>query len=782
MIGNMFNALLLKRIADGPKGEAAAGAITARVEPGFLGRDGKFVTVQPQRGPHVVMPPPQPQTSSDEPPAGLGASVLRKIRVVCRENQVGLSRDLRILTDILRSLGVEGDIARPVGEMSGGERFAMNVFVESLWPPFLDAAAVNCMLPHPEWFNAEWKQHLPKLHILAKTRDAEKIFSLLGAKTTYVGWTSADRFSPRTPRYRAFLHLAGKSSYKGTGAVYEAWKRHPEWPPLVIVAHPALDIEARDQNNVYVVRKYLEDDDLLQLQNECCFHICPSVYEGFGHYIMEGLSCGAVVLTTGAPPMSELVDERHGILVPYDSVRVVMLAQGKEVAPHGVESALQRALGMHEPELTQRRILARKAFEANDTAFKARFKEVLYGILDLAATAPFLKASPKQAVPLERLPDVAARTFVPGVLLEAVFQGWSGYAKAAREIGLRLANHIYVQGMHALRPEGSHAPSEMRVSALEKVQVGRACPWLRFFGPDAQRLPEGRFRINYTMMETQVIHPDMVAQINRKFHELWTPTRWNAEVFRRSGVAIPVRTFPLGVDSVVYRSIPGAKLPKCRLLSTDQAGRAEVPEGFLFISVGLPSFRKGFDLLSEAFEKAFANDPDCALICAITHSPADMAGLEQCRAMKARVYALEGEYDEHGMARIYSACDAYITASRGEGWNLPLCEAAACGLPVVCGDNTAHMEVTGGDAFTFRSEGTAAVPGAERISMWYKDVPFTVFGKKSLAELIELMRLVRSGGRAVHDKVVRLRQRMLREWTWERAAALIAARLLELNE
>ena len=44
-------------------------------------------------------------------------------------------------------------------------------------------------------------------------------------------------------------------------------------------------------------------------------HICPSAREGFGHYINEARSVGAVVLTIDAAPMSEfVVDGESGVV------------------------------------------------------------------------------------------------------------------------------------------------------------------------------------------------------------------------------------------------------------------------------------------------------------------------------------------------------------------------------------------------------------------------------------------------------------------------------------
>lgn len=47
-------------------------------------------------------------------------------------------------------------------------------------------------------------------------------------------------------------------------------------------------------------------------------HLCPSVREGFGHYINEARANGALVITTNFAPMNEFVsDGVDGLLVDY---------------------------------------------------------------------------------------------------------------------------------------------------------------------------------------------------------------------------------------------------------------------------------------------------------------------------------------------------------------------------------------------------------------------------------------------------------------------------------
>jgi len=380
-----------------------------------------------------------------------------------------------------------------------------------------------------------------------------------------------------------------------------------------------------------------------------------------------------------------------------------------------------------------------------------------------------------------RFPFPARETNLrPGVLFESHFSGYSGYSKAARQIAMRISSSIYVEAVDLAGGAGWESSTEhLKLSGLRRIRVGPDTPYLRFYGPDVKERPGWRASICWTMMESGSVHRDMIDAMNRFFDEIWTPSAWNARTFTNSGLERPVRVMPLGVDPLVYRpEKPKPCLPPCRLISTRRAGIMEIPKAdFLFLSVGLPSFRKGFDVLVKAFRSAFRGDDDVVLILATTFFHMDSI----FRGTKNRIYALEGTFDEHSMARIYNACDAYVCASRGEGWNLPACEAAACGLPIILPRNSCHEEVFLDGALYFDAEGCAPVPGAESISPWYAGVPFSVFGRKSIRQLSSLLQEVR---RRTPDSIrtaSRGREIMITERTWNRAAEAVCRRLLELN-
>lgn len=149
----------------------------------------------------------------------------------------------------------------------------------------------------------------------------------LSYSVLYTKHTSPDVFQPKVERdWNTFLHLAGFSPFKNTRVIVQAWAKHPEWPKLVLRVIKA-DICAWIEDTFSTADgdwklanvDYKCGSEPLavknELQNRIGLHLCPSETEGFGHYINEARSVGALILTTNVAPMNELVDEKSGVLV-----------------------------------------------------------------------------------------------------------------------------------------------------------------------------------------------------------------------------------------------------------------------------------------------------------------------------------------------------------------------------------------------------------------------------------------------------------------------------------
>jgi hypothetical protein len=325
---------------------------------------------------------------------------LTHVHVIARDNGAGLSRDLAILTRALGEAGFEvtlsaigaGGLRRQATLLrrrlqlrwrrwrdgDAHARFDVNLMDEHVRPDFAPLARHNVLMPHPEWLA---EKSLAQLHLLdrvfAKTRHAVPIFEAQGCVTDFVGFSSLDRMQPEVPRELAFFHLGGRSRNKGSQALLDLWLRRPDWPTLTLVQRTPLQRPATLPANLHLLSDYLEDAELRALQNRHLFHLCPSETEGFGHHLVEGMSVGAITLTTDAPPMNEMVTNDRGVLAAYSHTGTQALATTYFVDPLALERGVERMLALDPQARTRMSAGARAWWEHNDRGFRERLAHAI---------------------------------------------------------------------------------------------------------------------------------------------------------------------------------------------------------------------------------------------------------------------------------------------------------------------------------------------------------------------------------------------------------------------
>jgi glycosyltransferase involved in cell wall biosynthesis len=344
-----------------------------------------------------------------------GGSALQ-INILFGPGGVGLVRDATIIKDALRAAGINATITVICGfhnisfllrwaricyvrlkvlyhQLRYQRRpFDLMLFLEQIEPEYCRLAQISCFMPNPEWITENDVNQLHQVDfILAKVRDTQRIFEARGHLVKYTSFTSFDRrwSYPGSPRQRTFFHLAGQSRQKGTATLIELWQRHPEWPLLTIVQRADRKREMPDTKhtkNIRHIGKTLDDEELKTLQNTHWFHLCPSEAEGFGHYLAEALSCGAIVLTTNAPPMNELVSSERGILVDYARTNAQNLGMNYYVSPDALEAAINELLEMSSQRLEQLSKNARAWFQDNDQQFRQNIVRAVRQIISEGAT------------------------------------------------------------------------------------------------------------------------------------------------------------------------------------------------------------------------------------------------------------------------------------------------------------------------------------------------------------------------------------------------------------
>lgn len=271
-----------------------------------------------------------------------------KINIITHFNGVGLETDNRLLRASLEGLG--HDVTSVSWHDAHFPSADINIFFETFHIEKFSSARLNWFIPNPEWF-INCTQELANFDlILCRTKEAEQIFQKLNLKTKYLGFTSPDCYRDDIKKdFSKMFHLGGGSHQKGTQNILNLWERCPFFPNLTLATHLELMFPPQ-LNHLSVLNHRLTETDLRYYQNHCGIHLCPSEAEGFGHYIVEAMSTGAVVLTTNAPPMNELISE-PACLVPYSVSSPQRLGTRYFVDPQHLYQLIDRILQLSKAEL-----------------------------------------------------------------------------------------------------------------------------------------------------------------------------------------------------------------------------------------------------------------------------------------------------------------------------------------------------------------------------------------------------------------------------------------------
>ena len=195
-------------------------------------------------------------------------------------------------------------------------------------------------------------------------------------------------------------------------------------------------------------------------------------------------------------------------------------------------------------------------------------------------------------------------------------------------------------------------------------------------------------KIAYNVWES-TLQPENFFNKLKEFDELWVPSKWQRDVTIAQGYnPDKIKIVPEGVDTSVF-------YPENTTHELTSDGR------FKFFLAGRWDYRKSTKEIIETFLKTFNKNEPVDLIVSIDN-PFSGDGLKTTEN-RLRYYGLEDERIKvihfplrEDYIKILKSCDVFLSCARSEGWNLPLIEAMACGIPSIYSNCSGQLEFAEG--------------------------------------------------------------------------------------
>lgn len=262
-----------------------------------------------------------------------------------------------------------------------------------------------------------------------------------------------------------------------------------------------------------------------------------------------------------------------------------------------------------------------------------------------------------------------------------------GLCRMPITIAQMVKDHLKVNFTLSDRYVMDNVPPEVQRIMLkeDKNQVGNVllytdALWQVGWNPTV-RMPKTKLHIAYSMLESTQIPQKWVEILNTKFDMVVVPDKFLVDVYKSSGVKIPLFVLPIGLnlDDFLYRPLKQAQ---------------NYPFIFGMTAGFVPG--KNHELVLEGFIRAFGNNPKVKLLIHgrwgephIINRLYDIVN----QYKTTNVEIIQKVFSHQEYIAFMTKLDCYVLISQGEGFSITPREALALGIPCVISDKTAHATI-----------------------------------------------------------------------------------------
>jgi glycosyltransferase involved in cell wall biosynthesis len=512
-----------------------------------------------------------------------------------------------------------------------------------------------------------------------------------------------------------------------------------------------------------VIAGHVSDDELAALYNMCHAFVFPSLVEGFGLPVLEAMQCGAPVIASNTTSVPEVIDFDHAMFDPHsiedmtaklrlvltdDTFRATLIAhQLASTRRFSWDESAKRAIKAFEdccagPKQHKGNApIYQSLISSTAQVFKSTSDHslALSAAIAIAQNFPITRAKRTLFVDVSELSQRDANTGVQRVTRSILTQ-----LLASPQVGYQ------VEPVYALADGAGYryAKRFMRdflklEQAIEQdtfieVQQGDV-----FFGLDLQHhvVIKNKDYFDYIRnlgVKVYFLIYDLLPILFTNYFPTGTSEvhqEWLSVLSQFDGVvcisrAVADQYIDWLASSRITRLRPlrigwshvGADLegsaPQADDSKADQATLSALTNGPSFLAVGTIEPRKGYAQVIAAFDMLWDKGIDLRLAIVGKSGWLVQPLIEKLRRhpkLGTHLFWLEGISDAY-LEKMYAACSCLIAASEGEGFGLPLIEAARHKLPILARDIPIFREVARDHAYYF--DGKSPEVLADAIGKW----------------------------------------------------------------
>jgi len=233
-----------------------------------------------------------------------------RFKILTIDNKAGVVVDALLLKDIIeKNITTNVEIVyMPIDNFELHESSDVGVWIQNPCYFYLKNFKTNIYFCNEEWASHLDCENIKKFdYVIVKNKFAKQLLDKYAPNPSNViclPFVSPDRYDPNIERTNKFFHLGGKSIQKNTEVVVKVHSK-----PITVIDATCKFLNKDLPPNIDYVHEYVSFDEINQMMNSHSAHICPSLYESWGHYLYEGLSTGAEIICSDIPPFSEHLDK-----------------------------------------------------------------------------------------------------------------------------------------------------------------------------------------------------------------------------------------------------------------------------------------------------------------------------------------------------------------------------------------------------------------------------------------------------------------------------------------